>query len=338
MAGADDEPRTVNEPADTCEPRPLLDEALGWIARLKAGEPSAADLEKLQHWRAQSPLHEEAFRDAVRVWRLVGVAGRELAGEASEKTAAPPQIMSPRRALSRRTFVGGAIAASVAGVALLHPPLDLWPSLKELSADYRTGKGERRVVALAPDVSLEMNTQTSIAVKPTEAALQIELISGQAAVSVDLPQSRRLVILAAGSKITANQARFDARCIDGVVSVSCLEGSVSVERGEFALRFGKDEQVSYGADGVMRSSRVDPRRVTAWQEGLLLFHDTPLAEVIEEVNRYRPGKIIIANADLSRRIVDGVFRVDRLEILVEQVQRLFGARALALPGGVVLLG
>jgi transmembrane sensor len=328
----------VIEPADTCEPRALLDDALGWIARLKAGEPSAVDLEELQHWRAQSPLHEEAFREAVRVWRLVGTAGRELAEEASQKNASPPQIMSQSRALSRRVFVGGAIAASVAGVAVLHPPLDLWPSLQELSADYRTGKGERRMVALAPDVSLEMNTQTSIAVKPTQSALQIELVSGQTAVSVDLPQTRPLVVLAAGSKITASRARFDARCINGVVSVSCLEGSVSVAQGEFTLRFGKDEQVSYGADGVMRSSRVDPRRVTAWREGLLLFHDTPLVEVIEEVNRYRPGKIIIANADLSRRIVDGVFRVDRLEVLVEQVQRLFGARALALPGGVVLLG
>lgn len=338
MAGAADEPRTVNEPADTPEPRPLLDEALGWIVRLKTGEPTAADLEALQRWRAQSPLHEEAFRDAARVWRLIGVAGRELADETSEKNASPLQAMPLRSAMTRRAFVGGAVAASVAVVALLRPPLDLWPSLKEFSADYRTGKGERRVVAVAPEVSVELNTQTSIAVKPTQAALQIELISGQTAVSVDLPQTRPLVVLAAGSKITANEARFDARCIGGIVSVSCLEGAVSVEQDAFVLRIGKDEQVSYGADGIMRSSRIDPRRVTAWQEGLLIFHDAPLAEVVEEVNRYRPGKIIIATTDLSRRIVDGVFRVDRLDVLVEQVKRLFGARAITLPGGVVLLG
>lgn len=338
MAGDADEPRAVIERSDTPELRPLLDEALGWIVRLKAGEPSVADLEALRRWREQSPLHEEAFRDAARVWRLIGVAAQELDDETREEKLSAPPMAWPLRAPSRRAFLGGAVAASVAGYALFRPPLDLWPSLKDLSADFRTGKGERRMVTLAPEVSLELNTLTSVALKPTPGALQIELISGQAAISVGLPQTRPLVVLAAGSRITANDARFDARCIDGLVSVSCLDGSVTVEQDTRVMRVGRDEQVSYGADGVMRSARIDPRRVSAWREGLLIFHDTPLAEVVEEVNRYRPGKIVIANADLSRRIVDGVFRVDRLEMLVEQVQRLFGARAMTLPGGVVLLG
>ncbi len=83
---------------------------------------------------------------------------------------------------------------------------------------------------------------------------------------------------------------------------------------------------------------LDPVLATAWQRGLLIIRDRPLSEVVEEVNRYRPGLILITNSDLARRVVNGTFQIDKLSNFVAQVQQLFGARATALPGGIVLLG
>lgn len=331
----------MTEPADTPEPDPLLDEALDWVVRLKSGDATSDDIAALQRWRRQSPCHEEAFRNAARLWRHAAMAARELAEEESAAGAAsqsPPPPSTLRRLASRRVFLGGALAASAAGYMVVHPPLGLWPSLGELSADYRTGKGERRKVALAPEVSLDLNTQTSVAVRSAQDALQIELISGEAVVAADLPSSRPLVVLAAGGRITAMEANFNARCIDGAVSVTCLDGAVDVQQGERSVRLRKGEQVSYSVAGIAQSVAVDPSQVTAWRAGLLIFRGVPLAEVVDEINRYRPGRIIITNADLKRRVVDGIFRIDRLENLVAQVQHLFGARATSLPGGVVLLG
>ncbi len=58
---------------------------------------------------------------------------------------------------------------------------------------------------------------------------------------------------------------------------------------------------------------------------------------MDEVNRYRLGKIIITNEAIKRRIVNGTFQIDKLGNFVPQVQQLFGARVTSLPGGVVLL-
>jgi transmembrane sensor len=44
---------------------PLIRDALAWVVRLKSGEATLADAERLVDWRAQSPAHERAFRDAV---------------------------------------------------------------------------------------------------------------------------------------------------------------------------------------------------------------------------------------------------------------------------------
>ncbi|OBS54262.1 hypothetical protein A8B73_01325 [Methylosinus sp. 3S-1] len=62
--------------------------------RLKSGEATDADLEALQRWREASPLHEEAFRDAARLWRRIRAAARELAEEAhadKARAAAAPR-------------------------------------------------------------------------------------------------------------------------------------------------------------------------------------------------------------------------------------------------------
>ena len=321
------------------EPDPLLDEALDWVVRLKAGQPTQLDVEAFKLWRGQSPRHEAALKVAVRVWGRAGIAAQELA---EEKIAAETARRRPawfRPPLSRRLALGGGLAAAAAaGFAAIEPPLGLWPSLQELSADYRTAKGERRKIELASDVSLELNTQTSVAMRAAQKHTEIELISGEASVSANRPSSWPLVMLAGDGLITASHADFNARCIDGAVSVACLDGAVDIEQAGKSVRLNKAEQASYSSAGMTPAVRADIAQVSGWQSGVLIFVDRLLGDVVEEVNRYRPGKIIITNAEMKRRVVNGTFQVDKLENFVAQVQQLFGARATSLPGGVVLLG
>jgi ferric-dicitrate binding protein FerR (iron transport regulator) len=68
---------------------PLTRDALAWIVRLKSGEATLADAEQLIVWRAQSPAHERAFRDAVKCWRAIGrglVSDRSVRRRGRHKT------------------------------------------------------------------------------------------------------------------------------------------------------------------------------------------------------------------------------------------------------------
>ena len=318
---------------------PLLDEALDWLVRLKTGDPTKDDVEAFQHWCNLSPAHEEAYRTASRVWRNAGIAAKELGTETSSAEIGRNRQALPGVHRSRRAVLGGVAVAAAASFAyaVVDPPFGLWPSLQELSADYRTAKGERRRVDVASDVSVELNSQTSLAVLPAQNDTEVELISGEASVAANRPPSRPLVMIAAGGRITAAHADFNARCLDGVVSVVCLDGIVDIGRAGKSARVGKGEQVSYSSAGIEPSLAVDIEQVAAWQNGLLIFRDKTLGDVVDEVNRYRPGKIIITNAETKRRLVNGTFQIDKLDNFVPQVQQLFGARATSLLGGVVLL-
>jgi transmembrane sensor len=317
---------------------PLLRQALAWVIRLHSGTATADDAAALALWRSRSPEHEAAFRDAVRLWRSLGDAARKLVGDGEVPSATAPRRKA-RGQVNRRALIGGAIAASVAGGYLVvRPPFGLWPSFEELSADYRTAKGEQRNIALSEDVSLTLNTQTSIVLRSRSVGPHLELISGEAAIVARRGDTAPVVVDAAGGRITARLASFDVRCLDDVVSVSCIDGEVDVTVRGQSVSIVKERQVSYSATaGLGPALALDVEQAKAWQNGLLVVRDWSVNRLVEEINRYRPGKIVVVDADLGKRMISGTFYLGHLDDFIAQAQGLFGATVRTLPGGIVLL-
>ncbi|MTD92729.1 DUF4880 domain-containing protein [Hyphomicrobium sp. xq] len=315
---------------------PLLRQAIAWLVRLKSGDATTADAAEFTRWRSQSAEHADAVRRAAKLWRMSERAAANLASEGATPSTSTVVPLWQRRS-TRRAFLGGAMAAAAAGYFIARPPLKLWPSLEELSADYRTGKGEQLKVALGSGVSLELGTLTSIAVDSTASAMKVELIDGEAAINASTAPGQELVVFAARGLVIATQADFDARCIDDVVSVTCAAGAVEIRFGDSRAHLHAGQRVSYLGDGLNAVVDVDAAQATSWRQGVLIFKDEPLSDVVKEINRYRAGRIIITNGDLSARIVNGTFHRAQLDNFLTQVKQLFGAKVTELPGGVTLL-
>ncbi|MCC8962942.1 FecR domain-containing protein [Bradyrhizobium sp. Pear76] len=321
----------------TDHPAALLDavdrEAQGWVLRFAAGKANGADLEAFKLWAADDPARADAFARACRVWDTIGPAAAGLAVRRDHARIAP------RPQLARRAFIGGALAASTAAAASLaiRPPLGLWPSVSELAADYRTAIGEQRNIALPGGSSIDLNTRTSIALRTAEGGTErIELLAGEAAVTArDL---HRVEVLAAGARAVAEGATFNIRLAGLAVCTTCIAGEMEVAAGGSTVRLRAQQQIIYAAGGMATVTSIDPAAVTAWQAGVLVFHATPLSEAVDEINRYRPGRIIVTNAALGRRLFNARFLIANVDGVVGQIQQVFGATVTNLPGGIVLLG
>jgi transmembrane sensor len=241
---------------------------------------------------------------------------------------------------SRRLVLGGSLAAAAAacGYAVVKPPLDLWPSLAELTADYRTTTGEQRQVLLPDDVAVHLNSQTSIALRAANGnADRVELIAGEASFATVDP-NRPLVVLAADGRAVAGNAQFNVRRTEAAaVFVSCTGGHVQVECRAEARTIGPGRQVRYDENGFGDVATIDPELVTAWRQGVLIFRLTPLGDVVDEINRYRRGKVILLNAALARTPVSGRFRIDHIDEIILRLNQAFGVKSRSLPGGIVLL-
>jgi transmembrane sensor len=313
----------------------LRREAWTRLLQLTSGHASKADVAALKVWCAQSPRHAEVFAQVSGRWRVLGAAIENIAQTGRPMRAGADA--SARAPIGRRALLVGALGASAAGAAIMitRPPMGLWPSLGEFAADYRTVTGERRRIALDARASLDMNTRTTLNVRAASGGGdQIELIGGEAAFAT---RSRPVEVLAGNGRAWADDAQFSVRRNDSDICVTCLEGFVHVQQEGRSATLRKRQQVIYDDRSFGHVQNIDPTLVTAWREGELLFQNEPLARVIEEVNRYRPGRIILVNEALGQRRFTAQFKLDRLEVVITQLKATFGARVVSLPGGVVLV-
>lgn len=307
----------------------LQRQAQAWVVRLDSGRATGEDASAFKAWCAQSREHANAFTQARGVWQQMGPAARSLAQSESRRAA---HRAAPAFSAGRRAFLGGALAASAAYLAW-RPPLGWWPSMAELAADYHTATGEQRSVALANGAQLQLNTQTRVNIA---AASSVELLQGEAQVSVGAGQ--RVVLRAGGGEVRGEGAAFNVRHTDSDVCVTCLRGRVTVARAGNDAALEAGQQLTYGERGIGAAQPADAAAVNAWRHRQLVFRRARLDQVVAEVNRYRPGKLILGDQALARREVQASFSLDRLDDVVALIRDVYGASVTRLPGGIVLFG
>jgi transmembrane sensor len=320
-------------------PESLREEARIWLGRLAQGEVTQMDMQAFKRWRHASPDHERAFDEAKRGWHAMRPAIGELL-RADPKIAARHERLLHGRAPGRRVFLGAAAsAAAVAGVAMLYPPLGLWPSPDEWRADERTATGEQRTLALAGQISVTLNTQTSVRRQMAGGEVTgIELIAGEAAVDAPAGDMPFGVAAGAGRSLAEGAGRFQVRHLrEEKVCVTCLEGAVRVEHPAGSRTLRARQQLVYGPAAIGGAASIEPADLSAWRKGGLVFRQTPLAQVVDEINRYRPGRVVLMAASKRERAVSGRFAIAVLDEALLQIQHSFDLSARALPGGLLIL-
>lgn len=324
------------------DPESLLQrQAEAWWVRLHSGRATRADADAFREWATHSTAHAQAWREVMRTWSALDpLLAEEAVRQASRAGAFSWRGLSAALTLQspgRRAFLGGAVAASVAaGVMAVDPPLGLWPSVGDLTADYRTATGEQRQVALAQGISVRMNTQTFINRIGADASPRgVVLVAGEAEIVAN--GASDFLVETGGGRLMARAARFNIRHTGPQVCVTCLDGrvTVSVNGEQRSLEAGR--QVTYDRAGLQEVVRADEASVSTWRTGVLSFDRMPLAEVIEEINRYRPGKVFLRNEELGRTLVRMQLNLRSIDNAPVMIRELYGARMRSLPGGIVVL-
>ncbi|AYD04552.1 FecR family protein [Neorhizobium sp. NCHU2750] len=302
----------------------LKKEAMAWIVRLTSGEATTDDRDALMRWRARSPIHEEAFREATRLWKNMGPALSHYA---------EPQAGF----MSRRTFFAGSagVAAGAAAACLGLSELGILPTIDALTSDYSTAVGQQKTVQLTDGSTVTLDAGTVLNANFSGQMRKAELIAGAAVFNI-AEEPRPFVISAAAGISTVRQASVSIKHGAEDVLIDCIDGAVDVEcRGTAALQ--KGEGISYSVSGLGEKRDLDPETAASWRRGLLVFQNRPLADVVADINRHRRGKVMIARSSLSASRVSGVFHLDRPEEILAHLENTLQVRPINLVGGIVLL-
>ena len=158
--------------------------------------------------------------------------------------------------------------------------------------------------------------------------------------SVTCPLYNWVISLETGKAQGADEGavRLDVRNTHGLVRVTCLQGSARIEhpQGRLQLQAGQQTRFDERLSGVVAEAVAS--EVSAWTEGMLVFRRAPLGEVVDEINRYRRGKVLLGESALARAPVSGRFRIDDPDAALEQLRLTMSLDLRRFPGGIAVLG
>ncbi|MBI1650868.1 FecR family protein [Hyphomicrobium sulfonivorans] len=315
--------------------RPGPDEvAMTFLARVRATS-SNAERAELEAWLAASPSHRAAWARAVSMWEATQAAGQRVADEEAAALAPYLKKINRSRAAKKRrngtAAVAFVIAVGAAGLWLEQPSL-----LQNFTADYTSNRGERRLVTLPDSSTVLLDSDSAIDVDYSDRSRRIRLLRGNAFFAVTA-NGLPFTVAASDGEVRVLGTQFGVKLSGDGAIVTLEQGAVEVDVNARSARLAPGEQVRFARATLGAVGPSDLDADLGWRDGRLLFYDKPLSEVIAEIARYRPGRIVVANPALGDRIVSGSVPLDDPDAALRSLQSSVGFSMRSIAGRLVLV-
>lgn len=294
----------------------LRAQAVDWMLRLQEDPEDAALQARFQHWLAEDPARAVVYD---RARRAMGDASHLLTSDLdfAQNAAHKPLMRRRNVAALLLLFLGGSMAFTLADGPM------------RLQADVMTGTGEPRTITLMDGSTVEMSAESAIAIHLTPGERRIKLLRGEAFFQVAADATRPFVVEANKGTTTALGTAFDINLTGQDTRVVVTEHAVMVasEDGGRAHRLFEGQQISYDPDGRVNAPEMaDIDTATAWRQGRIIFEDRPLSSVVEQIDRYVPGRIVIPQSDLANRRISGSLDLKQPDAALDAFANAIGIR------------
>ena len=288
-----------------------------WVTRLHSGDCTGADRQTFAAWLAQDQAHRSAYQEVSVFWE----------GLSQIEPHAKPQLDEARsylrKARQRRRTLSGKGLAGVLSLILIIGFSPRWWAL--ITTDhYITAKGESNSIQLSDGSRIDLNTDTALSVQDTWTTRSVKLEHGEALFSVVHDARKPFDVIAASGVIRDIGTRFNVYHQAGQVSVTVLEGEVSVTADQHSIAhphpLTAGQQLSYDAKGQTSAiANVDIAVITAWQKAQLVFNGQPLSVVLEQLGRYHEITLQVTDPHLQALKVSGIFPSNNLSLALATI-------------------
>lgn len=199
-----------------------------------------------------------------------------------------------------------------------------WQKQPTFTQTYAVERGKRLNVPLPDGSELSIDSDTQVEVALYRDHREVRLTEGQAMFSVASDAARPFEVLAGNARVKVVGTRFSVRYLTrgasaGEVDVEVEEGHVMVanakpERGASKANEPVDliagQAVRVSSSGTLGDvTSLAPGSVAPWRKGLIRFASTPLAEALQEMERYGPTNLVIRSPDVAALAIGGSYQI-----------------------------
>ena len=301
-------------------------EAADWLTVLDRGELSQKDRLALKQWLAQAPEHADALNTMASMWRDMDFVLNE---HHDEELVSPP--LWERLSFTRMAAVATMCLVCALGVIL-------WSGVY-VPTEYAvrtTAIGKQHLHTFNDGSSAHLNTNSVIEAEFTRDARIVRLMQGEALFDVAHDPSRPFIVYVGNRAVQAIGTTFVVRIESENIHVAVTDGQVQLSKREKVndevLQPESQEVVlvSKGEGVKVNNKTAAPKphpiadeelsRQLSWSRGQLVFDNERLEQVIKEVSRYVPNKIIIEDPELRDVRISGRFALGDTDALLEAIE------------------
>lgn len=298
---------------------PLIREALHWFAVLRDDGVTQEDRQAFDLWKNQSTEHLAAWERAGALWSAFAPVESELRQTRTKK-------------LNRRAFIASSIGMLAAGSSTY------WLYQNGSFADFSTTPGEIRTLTLADGSVVDLGSRSAVSVNYSETQRRLTLHWGEAYFTV-APEQRSFIVTANGGETKALGTRFNIRTDDKFVTVAVTEHQVEISLpGAPSERLSSGWQLAYKPDEILQAEKIDISTVEAWRKGRLIYHKAPLRNVLNDIERYRGGFIVLTDNRLGDIQVSAAFSTDTVDAALVSIAQTLPITVRHVGGLVIISG
>lgn len=315
----------MTTPSDSVDPHTIdpivVEQAAQWIIRLTDDDEAERNRarESFDAWKRADPRHAAAAAEMEHLVDTIHGVRTDAAGGSRLARAALDAAHSGARGGKRRRVRRIAAALAVA-FALALPT---WAVLGEwspayLMADLHTSTGQWETRVLADGTRITLNTGTAVNLHYDARRRAVELVQGEILVDVAKDAARPFVVETADGSMRALGTRFVVDREPDATVLSMIRSRVAVQTADeraagspHVVQVVAGESVRITRSGVGPIAAIDARSLDdAWNHHELVVNDRPLADVLDELSRYRPGRIFYDRAEIAPIRVSAVLPLD----------------------------
>lgn len=310
-----------------------------WLTRrLDGAHWSAEDEGHLQRWLQMRPEHLAEYRAAEATLALMSQPGAFAPAEISRvlaRHAGPAPAKAGTHPTRRRVLRLAAAAVLAAGAATLW---FAWPQ----GPTHATGLAETRTMTLPDGTVAHLDAQTGLDYADTGGWRTVRLHHGTAVFEV-APGQLPFQVVAGSWTVrdigTTFQVQLRSVASQPAVEVAVAEGEVELSSHlhpttPVRLMEGEETTWSTGSDRPEPTARASSRADFAtWREGRFRYRNQPLPHVLEDLQRYHPGKIVLKDRSLAAHTVTGTLSPRDLPQALHALEAILPLKATPTPGG-----
>lgn len=300
-----------------------------------SGNINEKDKRILDDWVSESPENRIEFEKIKDIWAKTGPEDFPVLPDPSDAWHELDARIKEFNSVKKNNTAAPLPAAS--GFFRLKPVLSaalvilfflsivfLWklemggPNLKSMI----TGNKERKQISLSDGTGILLNSASRIQYPQEFDEQQRKIIlSGEAFFSV-AKDNRPFLILTDNAEIKVLGTKFNVRSRNGKTRVFVKDGKVNLAQnsGSKGVVLSKGQVSSINKEEAPAAPvSADPDLQLGWIEGRIVFNQTPLPEIADEIERHYDVKVFLDEKSLESYSLTGSFKNGSIDSVLEMI-------------------